>query len=67
MQRPPDKRHPSLAGTYLAAATIYAALFKKSPVGAQYTAGLDEATAKHLQTVAWDTVEDYFGTQLSAK
>ena len=63
----PDKRHPSLAGTYLAAATIYAALLKKSPIGAQYTAGLDEATAKHLQTVAWDTVEDYFGTQLSAK
>jgi hypothetical protein len=63
----PDKRHPSMAGTYLAAATIYAALFKKSPVDLQYTAGLDEATAKHLQTVARDTVDDYFGTQLSAK
>ena len=63
----PDKRHPSMAGTYLAAATIYAALFRKSPVDLQYTAGLDEATAKHLQTVARDTVDDYFGTQLSAK
>jgi hypothetical protein len=56
----PDKRHPSLPGTYLAACTVYASLFKKSPVGLKYTAGLDEATAKHLQTVAWETVQEYF-------
>jgi hypothetical protein len=56
----PDKRHPSLAGTYLAAATSYAALFKRSPVGSSYTAGLDPAVARHLQTVAWETVQDYF-------
>jgi hypothetical protein len=55
-----DKRHPSLAGTYLAAGTIYGALFKKSPVGLKYTAGLDEATAKFLQTTAWETVQDYY-------
>jgi len=55
-----DKRHPSLAGTYLAAGTIYAALFKKSPVGLKYTAGLDEETAKFLQTVAWETAQDYY-------
>jgi hypothetical protein len=55
-----DKRHPSLAGTYLAACTVYAALFKKSPEGIAYTAGLDAGTAKFLQTVAWDTVQDYF-------
>jgi len=29
----PDKRHPSLIGTYLAACTTYAAVFRKSPVG----------------------------------
>ena len=40
-----DKRHPSLAGTYLAACTVYAALFKKSPEGLGYTAGLDAGTA----------------------
>ena len=34
-----DKRHPSLAGTYLAAATTYGALFRKSPVGLTYTSG----------------------------
>ena len=55
-----DKRHPSLAGTYLAAATVYAALLKKSPVGLGYTAGLDEPTAKLLQSAAWETVQDYF-------
>jgi hypothetical protein len=55
-----DKRHPSLAGTYLAACTIYAALYKKSPEGLGYTAGLDADTAKFLQGVAWHTVQDYF-------
>jgi hypothetical protein len=54
-----DKRHPSLAGSYLAAATTYATLFKRSPVGLNYTAGLDAATARHLQTVAWETVQAY--------
>ncbi len=57
----PDKRHPSLAGTYLAAATVYASLFRKSPVGAKYNAGLDDATAAHLQAVAWETVRAYHG------
>jgi hypothetical protein len=55
-----DKRHPSLLGTYLAANTVYASLFKKSPVGVQYTAEIDAETAKFLQTVAWETVQDYF-------
>ena len=54
-----DKRHPSLAGTYLAAATTYASLFKRSPVGLSYTAGLPPDIARHLQTVAWETVQDY--------
>ena len=58
-----DKRHPSMAGTYLAANTVYASLLKKSPVGLKYTAGLDEGTAKFLQTVAWETVQDYYRLQ----
>ena len=62
-----DKRHPSMAGTYLAACTTYASLFRKSPVGLKYAAGLDEPTATFLQTVAWDTVQDYFGTAISSK
>jgi len=55
-----DKRHPTLAGTYLAAATSYAAMFRQSPVGLAYTAGLDVATAKALQEAAWATVQAYY-------
>lgn len=55
----PDKRHPSMQGTYLSAVTTYATLFKTSPVGNAYTAGLDEPTARFLQQVAWDTVNEY--------
>ena len=35
-----DKRHPSPEGSYLAAATTYAAIFNKSPVGLKFSAGL---------------------------
>jgi hypothetical protein len=56
-----DKRHPSLAGTYLAACTVFAALTGRSPVGNSYLAGLDEPTARFLQTVAWETVQEYYG------
>lgn len=52
-----DGKHPTLAGTYLAACVFYAALMNKSPVGLEYSAGLD-ATA-YLQAVAWQTVHDY--------
>ena len=55
----PDKRHPSLAGTYLAACTVLASLYKTNPEGNTYTAGLDPATAKFLQTIAWQTAQDY--------
>ncbi len=55
----PDKRHPSLAGTYLSACTTYAALTGKSPVGLTYTAGLPPDTARLLQTAAWEAVQAY--------
>ncbi|MGH6713930.1 MAG: DUF4886 domain-containing protein [Bradyrhizobium sp.] len=56
----PDKRHPSLAGTYLATCVVFASLTGRSPVGNPYTAGIDAPTAKFLQTVAWDTVQSYY-------
>ena len=55
----PDKRHPSLIGTYLAASTTYAALFGKSPVGNKYLASIDANTAQFLQSVAWETMREY--------
>lgn len=56
----PDKRHPSLAGSYLAASTVFSSLYNRSPVGNAYRAGLDEATAAFLQTVAWETAQAYY-------
>lgn len=51
-----DKRHPSLAGTYLAACVFYAALFEESPAGNDYTAGLNSEVAATLQSQAWKVV-----------
>ena len=56
-------RHPSLAGTYLAACTTYAAVTRKSPVGNTYSAGLDPKLAGFLQSTAWETVQEYYGRQ----
>ena len=55
-----DKRHPSLAGSYLGAATIYAAVYGKSPAGLKYRAELDETTAAFLRQTAWEAVSDYY-------
>jgi hypothetical protein len=55
-----DKRHPSLAGTYLASCVVFAALTGRSPVGNSYLAGIDAPTAKFLQEVAWETVQEYY-------
>src|SRR3954454_487031 len=57
----PDKRHPSLAGTYLASCVVFAALTGRSPVGNSYLAGIDEPTARFLQNAAWETVQEYYG------
>jgi hypothetical protein len=55
-----DKRHPSLAGTYLATCVVFAALTGRSPVGNPYVAGIDAPTAAFLQNVAWETVQEYY-------
>jgi hypothetical protein len=55
-----DGRTPTPAGTYLAAAIAYAALYGHSPEGSRHTGGLDEETAAFLQRVAWETAWDYF-------
>jgi len=54
-----DKRHPTLAGTYLAACTVLASVYKINPIGSKYAAGLSPEVAKHLQTVAWETSQAF--------
>ena len=56
-----DRVHPSLAGTYLAAAVFYAALYERSPENLDYAAGLPAGTARRLREIAWSSVMDYRG------
>lgn len=55
-----DKSHPTKCGSYLAACTIYAALFDQSPVGAS-TAGVKKNSAKQLQQISWKVCKRYIG------
>lgn len=58
-----DGSHPSLLGTYLGAATTYAALYDKSVVGNPYDyyGAISAEDAAFLQQVAEDTVNKYYG------
>jgi hypothetical protein len=47
-----DGIHPSTAGTYLAACTLYTRIFGPCPVGSAYTDGLSPEIANVLATVA---------------
>lgn len=51
-----DNMHPTPAGTYLAACTLYATLFNQSPSGLTYISDLDAETAAILQQTAADLV-----------
>lgn len=53
-----DGSHPSLEGSYLAACTFYASIFRKSPVGATFISNVDPVVALQLQQVASDVVLD---------
>lgn len=55
-----DKLHPTMAGSYLAACTLYASLMGKSPEGLAYAAGLDQEWAAFLQKTAWATVTEFY-------
>jgi hypothetical protein len=46
-------------GTYLAACTVVASVYKTNPVGLKYTAGLPPDVAAHLQTVAWESSQAF--------
>jgi hypothetical protein len=51
----PDKQHPSMAGSYLAASCFYAALFKTEP-NINFIASLDRKQAEYIQEVAGTVV-----------
>jgi hypothetical protein len=57
-----DAEHESEAGTYLAAATIYATLFDASPEGLDFVAnGVTPDDAAYLQRIAWEAVQEWNG------
>jgi hypothetical protein len=55
----PDRIHATWPGAYLAAATVYATLFERSPEGLPFSFGLDPDTAGFLQRIAWETVTEW--------
>lgn len=58
----PDGSHPSVAGSYLVACTMFSTFFRTSTVGATFTSSLDPATAATLQQVASTVVLDSLAT-----
>lgn len=58
----PDGSHPSLAGTFLAASTIYSTVFRTSCADLEYTAGLSSDVAMVLCSIASATVLDSLDT-----
>jgi hypothetical protein len=63
LQQDYDGHHPTFYGSYLAACTVYASLYGKSPVGLDFDDNgmVDKDMAMFLQTVAWDTVKSFYG------
>ena len=58
-----DGSHPSIYGSYLAACTFYATIFKKSPIGSTFIPSqIDPSTGNLIQQVAANTVLDSLST-----
>ena len=56
----PDKRHPSAFGTYLRCMHDLCSDLRKVAGGHCFKAlGVDEKIADFLQSVAWETVQEY--------
>ena len=54
----PDREHPSLPGTYLTTAVVYATIFGKDPSPLSYVPrGIASDDAAFLRRVAWETVQ----------
>ncbi|MEO5584228.1 MAG: PKD domain-containing protein [Flavobacteriales bacterium] len=57
-----DGSHPSVAGSYLVACTMYSTFFRRTAVGATFTSTLDATTAATIQQVASSVVLDSLNT-----
>ncbi|MGV9012708.1 MAG: PKD domain-containing protein [Flavobacteriales bacterium] len=57
-----DGSHPSVAGSYLVACTMYTTFFRRSTVGATFTSTLDATIAATLQQAASSVVLDSLST-----
>lgn len=55
-----DWKHPSEAGTYLAACVFYATLHQRSPEGIVFTGKLHKETALALQKLSWQVTQQFF-------
>jgi hypothetical protein len=55
-----DWKHPSEAGTYLAACVFFATLYQRSPEGIIFRGKLDENTALALQKLSWNVTQQFF-------
>ena len=57
-----DGTHPSLLGTYLAACTVFASIYDKSPIGIKYDyfGAISEEDKIFLQRIANDATSEYF-------
>jgi hypothetical protein len=55
-----DWKHPSEAGTYLAACVFYATLYQRSPEGIIFTGKLHKDTALALQKLSWKVTQQFF-------
>jgi hypothetical protein len=63
-----DNVHPSLEGSYLAAAIIFTTIFKQDPTNLTYTGGVSAGTASTMRAIAYSTVTNstiYSATLLS--
>ena len=52
-------KHPSVAGTYLAACVFYALFYQRSPEGLTFTAGQTPEVAGQLQRLAWQVTSEF--------
>ncbi|HNF29833.1 MAG TPA: PKD domain-containing protein [Chitinophagaceae bacterium] len=53
-----DQSHPSLAGTFAAACSFYAVIFKKDPTKITFNSGLNDIDANRIKTAAKTVVYD---------